>query len=67
MQEFEGRTAVITGAGSGIGRGLATVFARAGMRVVVSDIEEPAAAETVHLVRSRRRSGHRRAHRRGGL
>jgi NAD(P)-dependent dehydrogenase (short-subunit alcohol dehydrogenase family) len=50
MQEFEGRTAVITGGGSGIGRGLATVFARAGMRVVVSDIEEPAAAETVHLV-----------------
>jgi NAD(P)-dependent dehydrogenase (short-subunit alcohol dehydrogenase family) len=50
MREFEGRTAVITGAGSGIGRGLATVFARAGMRVVVSDIEEPAAAETVHLV-----------------
>jgi NAD(P)-dependent dehydrogenase (short-subunit alcohol dehydrogenase family) len=50
MQEFDGRTAVITGGGSGIGRGLATVFARAGMRVVVADIEEPAAAETVELV-----------------
>lgn len=52
MQDFDGRTAVITGGGSGIGRGMATVFGRAGMRVVVADIEEPAAAETVDLVKA---------------
>jgi NAD(P)-dependent dehydrogenase (short-subunit alcohol dehydrogenase family) len=52
MQDFQDKTAVITGAGSGIGRGMATVFAQAGMRVVVSDVEEPAAAETVELIRA---------------
>jgi len=46
MQDFKGKTAVITGAGSGIGRGMAIAFARAGMRIVVSDIER-AAAEAV--------------------
>jgi NAD(P)-dependent dehydrogenase (short-subunit alcohol dehydrogenase family) len=43
MQDFKGKTAVITGAGSGIGRGMAIAFARAGMRVVVSDIERQGA------------------------
>jgi len=46
MQDFKGKNAVITGAGSGIGRGMAIAFARAGMRIVVSDIER-AAAEAV--------------------
>jgi len=38
MQQFEGKTAVVTGAGSGIGLGLARTFARVGMRVVLCDI-----------------------------
>jgi NAD(P)-dependent dehydrogenase (short-subunit alcohol dehydrogenase family) len=42
MDDFTGKVAVITGAASGIGRGLATVFARAGMKLVLADIEEPA-------------------------
>ena len=33
MQEFRGKTAVVTGAGSGIGRALALGFAGEGMRV----------------------------------
>ena len=44
MQDFEGKVAVVTGAASGIGRGMAGAFARAGMRVVLADVErEPLA------------------------
>ena len=50
MEEFAGKTAVITGAGSGLGRGMALYAAGEGMRVVVADVEEPALAETVALV-----------------
>ncbi|MYE46200.1 MAG: SDR family NAD(P)-dependent oxidoreductase [Chloroflexi bacterium] len=49
MQDFEGRVAVVTGAASGIGRGLARRFAEEGMRIVLADVErdalEAAAAE----------------------
>lgn len=44
MQEFEGKVAVVTGAASGIGRGMARRFAHAGMRVALADVErEPLA------------------------
>ena len=42
-QDLRGRTAVITGAGSGIGAALATELAGHGMRVVVADIDAAAA------------------------
>jgi NAD(P)-dependent dehydrogenase (short-subunit alcohol dehydrogenase family) len=38
-RRFAGRTAIVTGAASGIGLGLAEAFAREGMRVVVTDID----------------------------
>jgi NAD(P)-dependent dehydrogenase (short-subunit alcohol dehydrogenase family) len=44
------RTAIVTGAGSGIGRAVALAYARAGAQVVVSDIAEAAGAETVALI-----------------
>jgi NAD(P)-dependent dehydrogenase (short-subunit alcohol dehydrogenase family) len=47
MQEFEGRTAVVTGAASGIGYATAERLARAGMRVVLADIERSALADAV--------------------
>ena len=43
MQELSGKTAFITGGASGIGLGMARAFGRAGMRVVLADIEEKAA------------------------
>jgi NAD(P)-dependent dehydrogenase (short-subunit alcohol dehydrogenase family) len=51
MQDFDGKTAVITGAGSGIGRGMAEYAAASGMNVVVADVQQDALDETVALVR----------------
>ncbi len=47
MQSLEGKTAVVTGAASGMGLAFAKRFARAGMNVVLSDVEEPALADAV--------------------
>ena len=51
--DIEGRVAIVTGAGSGIGRALATALAEAGARVVVGDIDAAAAQQTASMI-----SGH---------
>jgi glucose 1-dehydrogenase len=44
---LQGKTAIVTGAGSGIGRAIAIRFAREGADVVVADIHDSSARETV--------------------
>ena len=51
MRNFEGKTAVITGAASGIGKALAEKFAQEKMQVVLADIEEEALKKTVDNLR----------------
>ena len=42
MEQLEGRTAVVTGGASGMGRAFCERFGRAGMKVVVADVEQGA-------------------------
>jgi len=44
MKHFDGKVAVITGGASGLGRAMADRFARAGMRIVLADVEPNALA-----------------------
>jgi NADP-dependent 3-hydroxy acid dehydrogenase YdfG len=46
MQDFKDKVAAVTGAASGISRGMAETFIAAGMKVVLSDIETKALVET---------------------
>src|SRR5215472_1274847 len=50
MGRLEGKSALITGAGSGLGRAMARRFAVEGARVLVTDVNETAAAESVELI-----------------
>jgi NAD(P)-dependent dehydrogenase (short-subunit alcohol dehydrogenase family) len=51
VEEFEGKTAVVIGGGSGIGRGIALALADEGMNLVIADIERDTASAVAEEVR----------------
>lgn len=52
MGTLDGKVALVTGAGSGLGRACANLFAREGARVVVADIRPEGGEETVALIKA---------------
>jgi 15-hydroxyprostaglandin dehydrogenase (NAD) len=48
--EIEGKSAVVSGAASGIGRATAKALARAGAKVIVADMDEAGGATTVDMI-----------------
>jgi meso-butanediol dehydrogenase/(S,S)-butanediol dehydrogenase/diacetyl reductase len=57
MGRLEGQVALVTGAGSGIGRATACLFATEGAQVVVADLDEALARQTVKTIRARNGTG----------
>ncbi len=51
--KLQGKTAVVTGGASGVGRCLCEIFARQGMNVVMADIEAPALEASAAELRAR--------------
>ncbi len=48
MQDISGKTAIVTGAASGIGLGIATALAEAGANVVMADIQKDVVEQAAH-------------------
>lgn len=51
MDRLKNKVAVITGSGSGIGRGVAFVFSREGAKIIVSDLNQEGGLGTVQIIR----------------
>jgi 3-oxoacyl-[acyl-carrier protein] reductase len=62
VSELEGKVAIITGAGRGLGREEALDLARHGVRVVINDIDLPGAKEAAHSTADEIRSDGGEAH-----
>ena len=51
MSDYRGKTAVVTGGASGVGRCMCELFAREGMNVVMADIEAAALTASADALR----------------
>ena len=51
MFSLKNKTAIVTGGGSGIGKAICLLFAQAGARVYLLDIDEKGSAETIEQIR----------------
>jgi NAD(P)-dependent dehydrogenase (short-subunit alcohol dehydrogenase family) len=51
MQDFSGKVALVTGAGSGMGRAMAKIFAARGAAVVIADIDQEGGVSAVSEIR----------------
>ncbi len=59
MGQLDGKVAIVTGSGRGIGQQVALRLARDGAAVVVNDLDDAPAKETIALIE--RAAGRRRA------
>ncbi len=50
MKQLEGKVAIVTGASSGIGQAIAELYAQAGAKVVVSDVQDEAGKAVVSAI-----------------
>jgi len=51
--DFSNKTVIITGAGNGIGKGIALLYAEKGANVIVADVDEKAGAKTVDAIKEK--------------
>lgn len=58
MGILENSVAIVTGAGSGIGREIALHFATEGAKIIVADLNDTAGLETVSMIRDRKIEAH---------
>ena len=52
MNLLSNKVAIVTGAGSGIGRAIAVLFAQEGAKVIVTDIQEEGGQKSVEMIRA---------------
>ena len=52
MQKLQGKVAVVTGAGSGMGRSIAALFAEEGAKVIAADINQESLNSVIDEIRS---------------